>query len=40
LIVLDGDPLEDISLFEHALETVVLVMKGGEIMKGAEYVRS
>jgi imidazolonepropionase-like amidohydrolase len=33
LIVLDGNPLEDLSLFEHALKRVVLVMKQGKIMK-------
>jgi imidazolonepropionase-like amidohydrolase len=33
LIVLDGNPLEDISLFENALENVVLVMKAGIVCK-------
>lgn len=33
LIVIDGNPLDDISLFEKALERVVLVMRGGEITK-------
>jgi imidazolonepropionase-like amidohydrolase len=33
LIVVDGNPLENISLFEHALKQVVLVMKQGKIMK-------
>lgn len=33
LIVLDGNPLDDITLFEKALDRVVLVMKGGQILK-------
>jgi imidazolonepropionase-like amidohydrolase len=33
LIVVDGNPLEDLTLFERGMETVVLVMKGGRIMK-------
>jgi imidazolonepropionase-like amidohydrolase len=33
LIVVDGDPLQDIALFEHGLERVLLVMKGGRIVK-------
>jgi imidazolonepropionase-like amidohydrolase len=33
LIVVDGNPLEDLSLFEHGLERVVLVMRGGRIVK-------
>jgi imidazolonepropionase-like amidohydrolase len=33
LIVVAGNPLEDVSLFEQGLEKVVLVMKDGEIMK-------
>jgi len=33
LIVVDGNPLEDLSLFEYALKRVVLVMKQGKIMK-------
>ena len=33
LIVVDGNPLENLSLFEHALKQVVLVMKQGKIMK-------
>ncbi|MGD8367559.1 MAG: amidohydrolase family protein [Desulfobacterales bacterium] len=33
LIVIDGDPLADISLFESAQQRVVLVMKGGRIVK-------
>ena len=33
LIVVDGNPLDDISLFEKGLEKVVLVMKGGQIFK-------
>ena len=33
LIVVDGNPLEDLSLFEHALKRVVLVMKQGKILK-------
>ena len=33
LIVFDGNPLEDIGLFERAQERVVLVMKEGRIVK-------
>jgi imidazolonepropionase-like amidohydrolase len=33
LIVIDGNPLEDLKLFEHGLERIVLVMKGGKIVK-------
>jgi imidazolonepropionase-like amidohydrolase len=33
LIVMDGNPLDDPTLFERGLETVVLVMKEGVIMK-------
>lgn len=33
LIVLDGNPLNDITLFESALDRVVLVMRGGQILK-------
>jgi imidazolonepropionase-like amidohydrolase len=33
LIVVDGNPLEDLSVFENALEKVLLVMKAGTIMK-------
>ena len=33
LIIVDGNPLDDPSLFERGHETVVLVMKGGKIMK-------
>jgi len=33
LIVVDGNPLENINLFEHGLEKVFLVMKAGEIYK-------
>ncbi len=33
LIVADGNPLEDISLFEHGHERIVLVMKEGKIIK-------
>lgn len=33
LIVVHGNPLDDISLFERGLEKVVLVMKEGRIMK-------
>lgn len=33
VIVMDGNPLEDLSLFEQGLRTVTLVMKNGEIMK-------
>lgn len=35
LIAVDGNPLEDPSLFEHGLERVVLVMRGGRIVKDA-----
>jgi imidazolonepropionase-like amidohydrolase len=33
LIVVNGNPLEDLTVFEHGLERVVLVMKGGRIVK-------
>jgi len=33
LIVVDGNPLQDLSLFEKGLEKVLLVMKSGRIMK-------
>jgi imidazolonepropionase-like amidohydrolase len=33
LIVVDGNPLEDLTLFERGTETVLLVMKAGNIMK-------
>ena len=33
LIVLNGNPLEDLALFEHGLRRVVVVMKEGKIMK-------
>ncbi len=33
LIALDGNPLEDLTLFEHGLERVVLVMKEGRVAK-------
>jgi imidazolonepropionase-like amidohydrolase len=33
LIVVDGNPLADITLFERGLEKIVLVMKGGRIVK-------
>jgi imidazolonepropionase-like amidohydrolase len=33
LIVVDGDPLADIALFEKAQQKVLLVMKGGRIVK-------
>jgi imidazolonepropionase-like amidohydrolase len=33
LIVVDGNPLEDVTLFERGLEKVVLVMKDGKIIK-------
>lgn len=33
LIVLDGNPLEDMTLFERGADTVVTVMKAGRIMK-------
>jgi imidazolonepropionase-like amidohydrolase len=33
LIVVDGNPLEDLTLFEHGLERVVLVMKEGKTVK-------
>ncbi|MBW2307518.1 MAG: amidohydrolase family protein [Deltaproteobacteria bacterium] len=33
LIVIDGNPLDDLSLFEHGRERVVLVMKEGKIVK-------
>jgi imidazolonepropionase-like amidohydrolase len=33
LIAVDGNPLKDLTLFEHGLERVVLVMKDGRIVK-------
>jgi imidazolonepropionase-like amidohydrolase len=33
LILIDGDPLEDISILERAEETVVVVMKDGKLFK-------
>ncbi len=33
LIVLDGNPLKDLALFEDGLKTVRLVLKGGRVMK-------
>ena len=33
LIVVDGNPLEDLTLFEYGLERVVLVMREGSIVK-------
>ncbi len=33
VIVLDGNPLQDMTLFERGLEKVVLVMKEGQILK-------
>lgn len=33
MIVMDGDPLADLSLFVHSSETVALVMKGGRIVR-------
>jgi imidazolonepropionase-like amidohydrolase len=33
LIVLDGNPLNDVTLFEHGLRRVLFVMKEGKIMK-------
>ena len=33
LIVIDGNPLEDMTLFEKGLEKIILVMKGGQILK-------
>jgi imidazolonepropionase-like amidohydrolase len=33
LIVLDGNPLADPTLFERGMETVLLVMKAGQVMK-------
>jgi imidazolonepropionase-like amidohydrolase len=33
LMVLDGNPLEDMTLFERAIEKVVLVMRDGEVFK-------
>jgi imidazolonepropionase-like amidohydrolase len=33
LIVVDGDPLADLSLLENGMETVLLVMKAGRILK-------
>jgi imidazolonepropionase-like amidohydrolase len=33
LIVVDGNPLEDLNLFERGAETILLVMKAGSIMK-------
>ncbi len=33
MIIVDGDPLDDLSLFVHSSETVALVMKGGRIVR-------
>ena len=33
LIVLDRNPLDDITIFEHGIQHVLLVMKQGRIMK-------
>ncbi|MCP4316324.1 MAG: amidohydrolase family protein [Hyphomicrobiales bacterium] len=33
MIVVDGDPLQDLSLFVNSSETVALVMKGGRIVR-------
>jgi len=33
LIVLDGNPLEDMTIFERGIQRVLLVMKEGRIMK-------
>ena len=33
LTILDGNPLEDLTLFENGLDRVLLVMKQGKIMK-------
>jgi imidazolonepropionase-like amidohydrolase len=33
LIVLDGNPLQDITLFEKGLQKVLLVMKEGRVLK-------
>jgi len=33
LILIDGDPIEDITILERASESVVLVMKGGVLVK-------
>ena len=33
LIVMNGNPLKDLSLFEHGIKTVMLVVKEGVIMK-------
>jgi imidazolonepropionase-like amidohydrolase len=33
LIVVDGNPLEDISLLERGLEKVILVVKDGAVVK-------
>ena len=33
MIVVDGDPLADLSLFVHSSETVALVMKGGRVVR-------
>jgi imidazolonepropionase-like amidohydrolase len=35
LLVLDGSPLEDISIFERAETSVALIMRNGEIVKNA-----
>ena len=34
MIVVDGNPLTDMTLFENGLEKVLLVMKNGRIVKG------
>ena len=33
MIVVDGDPLTDLSVFVHSSETVALVMKGGRVVR-------
>jgi len=33
LIVVNGNPLKDITLFEHGLARVILVMRGGKVVK-------
>ncbi len=33
MIIVDGDPLSDLSLFVHSAQTVALVMKGGRIVR-------
>ncbi len=37
LLVVDGDPLTDISVFERHEQTLCLIMKGGKVFKNELY---